>query len=84
MPFLETAAKMVRLLSAIVWLAVGLLTFWVTWRTFQELDPFLRTLRETPQQLGAPTPASRAPSGGFPIPDFGPLLRAPSGIRGSR
>lgn len=56
MPFLESATKVVRLLSAIVWLAVGLLTLWITWVTYQELQPFLSTLRETTEQLSVPRP----------------------------
>ena len=77
MPFLDTATKVIRLLSAVVWFGVGVLTLWITWRTFQELEPFLSALRETPAQVGGVPGASGNSS-------LEELLRASSGLRGSR
>ncbi|MDP3685396.1 MAG: hypothetical protein Q8R32_01025 [bacterium] len=84
MPFLDSATKVVRLLSAVVWLGVGILTFWITWKTFQEFQPFLTSLNETAAQLGSTPAGPAAPSGGSSFPDLQELLRASSGIRGSR
>lgn len=44
MPFLDTTLKVVRVLSALVWLAVGVVTLWGTWVTFRELGPYVKTL----------------------------------------
>lgn len=82
MPFLDTATKVVRLISAVVWLGVGILTFWITLETFREFRPFLMTLRDTSAQLGSVPAAPGVPTGTpFSLEE---LLRASSGIRGSR
>lgn len=41
---LDTALKVVRLLGALVWLGVGLLTLVGTWIAFRELGPSLKIL----------------------------------------
>lgn len=43
MPLLDTVTKIVRLATAIVWLGVGVVTFWGTWVTFREVGPLLET-----------------------------------------
>lgn len=40
---LDSALKVVRLLGALVWLGVGIITLWGTWVAFRELGPSLKT-----------------------------------------
>lgn len=50
MSFLDAGLKVVRLLSALVWLAVGLVTLWGTWTTFQDPGRFLAPIVESLQR----------------------------------
>lgn len=55
---LDAALKVVRLLSSVVWLLVGLVTLWGTWAAFRELGPYLRTLTAIIQEAD---PGGRGP-----------------------
>lgn len=54
MSFLDTGLKVVRLLSALVWLGVGLVTLWGTWTAFQDPGRFLSPLVESLQRSEEP------------------------------
>lgn len=73
-PFLDTALKIVRLLSALVWLGVGGVTLWGTWITFRDLGPYLRTLTAV---VSGADPAGASPSlpGGASLQNLQELLR---------
>lgn len=76
MPFLEPALKVVRLLSALVWLLVGIVTLWGTWITFRDLGPYLRTLTAV---VSGTDPSRGSPKlpGGVSLQDIQGLLRSP-------
>lgn len=62
MPILQTLLRVIQILSAIVWLGVGMLSFWLTWRAIQEIEPFFESLNQTANQLRVPSRG--APPGG--------------------
>ena len=77
MPFLDTALKVVRLLSALVWLVVAVVTLWGTWVTFRELGPYLQTLTAVvrgPQSLPGVSPGL---PGSASLQDLQGLIRTP-------
>ncbi len=43
MPLLDTATKIVKLCTAVVWLGVGIVTLWGSVVTFREVGPLLET-----------------------------------------
>lgn len=55
MSVLTTFINVLRAISLIVWIGVGIVTFIGTWRLFQKTEVLLDTL---PGQLGKFTPAS--------------------------
>lgn len=73
-PFLDTALKIVRLLSALVWLGVGGVTLWGTWVTFRELGPYLETLTGMVPSADSPRAPFTLP-GGASLQDLPGLLR---------
>lgn len=73
MSFLDTGLKIVRLLSAVVWLAVGVVTLWGTWVTFQELGPYLTSVTGARERGSGPRGTTAAP-GAFSLPALQNLL----------
>lgn len=63
MPFLDAALKVIRVLSGLVWLAVGVVTLWGTWVTFRELGPYVKTLTGIVNSAGPRGLAPSLPSG---------------------
>lgn len=61
MSFLDAGLKVVRLLSALVWLAVGLITLWGTWTAFRDPGQFLAPLVESLQRSAEPGTLSLPP-----------------------
>jgi len=80
MSFLDTGLKIVRLLSALVWLAVGVVTLWGTWVTFRQLVPYLSTVTEAFEAGVGPRGSTSAPNS-FSLTEIQKLL--PSVPRGS-
>lgn len=78
MAFLDSALKVVRILSAVVWLAVGVVTLWGTWITFRELGPYLKTLTGIVNGAGPRGLVPQLPPG-FSLDNFQQSPLAPRG-----
>lgn len=77
MSALDTALKVVKLLSAIVWLGVGLVTLWGSWKLFTDIGPALGTLGEAlgpALQTGGGARLPALPEGVTLPPQFQQLL----------
>ncbi len=75
------------MISALVWLGVGVLSLWFTWIAIREIQPFFESLNQTASQLRPPSAPARGTQPGAStftpadvqrLQQFLPLVQPPS------